>query len=292
MFKTLASSALTAAALVTSACALPAIASAQSVNWTSEQGSRNGNRVHLTTNGNWPGRSHSNWSFDERSQGLAGVNFQAFASGPVLFALLRDAGRLDCQGRVSSIRGAGNCAFTADAAFADYLASRGIARPDRRTSFDLTMSGANRALVEALAASGSPTPTLNDLTALSIHGASAGFVRSLAAAGYPSTPASKLVAFRIHGVDAAYIRGLGEHNPRLRALRADELIAMRIHGVTPAQVRELARLGYGDLGSSDLVAMNIHGVTPAFITGLTRLGYRDLPASKLITLKMFGPMSR
>ena len=101
---------------------------------------------------------------------LAGLDFRAFAASgrnPVSFALIREAGRVDCAGTSSNSLATGTCRFSADPAFAEYLAAHGIARPSRDEAFGLTMTSASRALVEALANNRYPRPTIDELTALS-----------------------------------------------------------------------------------------------------------------------------
>src|SRR3954454_21779269 len=64
---------------------------------------------------------------------LPGLDLAAIDEGvqrPVRFALVRDAGRVDCTGFSRSANASGKCRFTPDAAFASLLESRGIGRPD------------------------------------------------------------------------------------------------------------------------------------------------------------------
>ncbi len=79
------------------------------------------------------GNESSNWSTGysvSELQGLAGAQLAARVANPVRFALVRDAGRLDCSGSAGNRAGSGTCRFSADEGFAAFLQSRGIGRPD------------------------------------------------------------------------------------------------------------------------------------------------------------------
>ena len=78
------------------------------------------------------GRHENNWSTGFRPSELTGLDLAGFRSAgsrPLRFALIREAGRLDCSGHGGESYAAGNCSFTADPAFTQLLESRGIGRP-------------------------------------------------------------------------------------------------------------------------------------------------------------------
>ena len=234
---------------------------------------------------------NSNWSSSialAELRGLDPARLRAPATAALGFVLAREAGRFDCRGQGGGLSARGECSFTPDPGFANYLAGRGIGRPSRDQSYALAMSRVGRAHVEALAANRYPTPTVNQLVAMGIHGASPKFIEDLAAAGYRLESANDLVTFRIHGVDAAYIRAMTAAGPQFRNLDADDLVAFRIHGVSPELVRTHVRLGQGQLNAKDVVAMAIHGVTPRYIEELAQLGYRGIPARDLVQMRIFG----
>ena len=234
---------------------------------------------------------HNNWSSSfavAELRGLDPARLRSAGTAPLSFALVREAGRFDCSGQSGGSSARGQCRFTPDHEFANYLASHRIARPTRDQAYALAMSDVGRGHVEALAANRYPTPTIDQLVAMGIHRASPRFIRDLAATGYRLRSADDLVTFRIHGVDAAYIRAITAAGPQLRSLAADDLVAFRIHGVSPELVGTFSRLGYHQLDRDDLVAISIHGVTPRFIEELAGLGYRGIPANDLVQMRIFG----
>lgn len=256
--------------------------------------SRSADRVQLSMRDNGDGH-RSNWSSTfavAELRGLDPARLRVGGTAPLSFALVREAGRFDCSGQGggqgSNTTARGECRFAPDPGFAEFLASRGIARPTRNQAYALAMSNVGRAHLEALAAHRYPMPTVAQLVAMGIHGASPRYIQDLAATGYRLKSANDLVTFRIHGVDAAYIRAIAAANPQLRNLAASDLVAFKIHGVSPVLISTYSRLGARQLDRGDVVAMAIHGVTPRFIEEMAGLGYRGISADELVQMRIFG----
>ena len=79
------------------------------------------------------GRHENNWttSFHPREfVGLELAGFRAAGTRPLRFAMIREAGRLDCAGQGGASSATGRCRFTADQSFSDAVARLGVARPD------------------------------------------------------------------------------------------------------------------------------------------------------------------
>src|SRR5438128_1770701 len=71
----------------------------------------------------------NSWSTDFRPSEFIGLDESGFrgpGSRPLRFALVREAGRLDCSGNGGGSMAIGNCSFTPDAGFTQLLAARGI----------------------------------------------------------------------------------------------------------------------------------------------------------------------
>jgi hypothetical protein len=252
--------------------------------------SADASNVQLTIETRWGAGNHSIWSEDRPISQLQGLNPAQVtgATGPVRFALARDAGRLDCSGTAGALTWHGACSFVVDPRFVADLQERGIGAPTPRQAFALTMSGVGRDLIDAMQSIGYAKPTVEQLSNLAIHGVSAGFVRGLAESGYRLQSADDLVDFKIHGVDLDYIRAVAASGPRLQHLSADELVNLRIHGARPELVRAYAAYTRGALSADDVVDLAIHGVTPAFLQELAALGYRNFSADDLVNLSIHG----
>ena len=86
------------------------------------------------------GRNHNQWSTSFRTEDLVGLDLAGFRAGgsrPLRFALIREAGRLDCTGHGGESYAAGNCTITSDPSFLQMLSARGIGRPSRDQAFAL-----------------------------------------------------------------------------------------------------------------------------------------------------------
>lgn len=200
------------------------------------------------------------WSSSFAAEELAGFDvngLRAPGTRVLRFALVREAGRLDCSGEGGNRRAEGTCAFRADAAFLDLLAGRGIHAPSRDERFAMMAVDVRRGLIEALATAGYPTPDVDSLIAAAAVGVTGGYIADLARLG--SRPAS-----------------LGK------------LIEYRALGITPTFIESFAAIGYRRLTPDDLVQLKALDITPAFVESFARAGYRDLPVERLIELKALG----
>jgi len=239
---------------VSSACVA---ATGDWAHFTLEPERSGGGKIHATFRDEDRGRGDNNWSTGFSAAELGGLDVAGFRSAgvrPLRFALVREAGRLDCSGNGGNSYAAGNCSFAADPGFSQLLANRGIGRPTREQAFGLMAVNARRELIDAIAAARYPTPTIDDLLALSALGVNGPYIAGLARAGY-----------------------------RPRAVHT--LVEFKALGITPQWIGGFVRVGYGNMPAEELVQLKALNVTPEFIAGFDRLGYRNLPASTLVQLK-------
>lgn len=176
---------------------------------------------------------------------------------PVTFALVREAGRLDCAGRAEARRARGTCRFAADPSFAAFLVASGVKRPTDREWLDLAVVGARRSLIEALKAGRYTMPTPGTLVGMTALGVSPEYIREMAAHGY---------------------------RPRQTA----DFIPLKALDVSPAYIRSLKSVGYDRVPVEQLIQLKALGVTAEFIASYQRRGFRDLSVSRLVQLKALG----
>ena len=242
---------------VSSACIA---APSEWIGFTLEAERGGGDKIHATFHDQDRARDHNNWSTGFRPSEMVGLDLSGFrGSGarPLRFALVREAGRLDCAGNGGNSRAQGSCSFTADPGFTQLLESRGIGRPTREQAFGLMAVDARRELIDAIAAARYPTPRIDDLMALSALGANGRYISELAGAGY-------------------------------RPQKIDTLIQFKALAVTPEWIGNFARMGYGAIPADDLVQLRALDITPEFIAGFDRIGYGRLPVDSLVQLKALG----
>jgi hypothetical protein len=191
---------------------------------------------------------------------LAGLDRAALRGrdgAPVGFALVREAGRLDCAGRTQSRKARGTCRFTGDPSFADFLVASGMKRPTDAEWLDLAMVGARRSLVEALRAGRYTMPSPSTLVGMSALGVSPDYIREMAAHGY-------------------------------RPRETSDFIPLKALDVSPAYIRSLKSVGYDRVPVDQLIQLKALGVTADFIASYQRRGFRDLSVSRLVQLKALG----
>ncbi|HVL79493.1 MAG TPA: hypothetical protein VM346_09435 [Sphingomicrobium sp.] len=234
-------------------------------------------------------RETNNWSTSFAPAELAGLDvarFRAAGTHPISFAIVREAGRVDCAGTGGNSLARGSCQMTPDAAFIRLLEQRGIPRPTEEQAYGLISLNVRRELVDALAAARYPAPRVNDLMSLTALGVTRTYISELARAGYRPQSLDTLLQFKALNITPDYIRGfvrLGYSN-----LPASELIQLKALNITADFVAGFERIGYGRLPASQLVQLQALGVTPDYVAGFQRAGYRNLPVSKLIELKALG----
>ena len=241
---------------VSSACLA---ATYEELHFTLEPEHGNSAKIHAEFRDSGRGNDRTNWSSGFTPSELIGFDTSGFRSSgtrPLRFALVRDAGRLDCGGNGGGNYAAGYCRFTPDPAFTQLLVSRGIARPTEEQGLGLMALNVRRELVEAVASAGYPA-RIDQLMALTAVGATGRYVSDMARAGY-----------------------------RPRSLQT--LVEFKALGITPEWLGGFVRMGYGQFPSDGLVQLKAMGITPEFIAGFDRLGYRNLPIDTLVQLKALG----
>lgn len=227
------------------------------INFTLQPERNNSAKIHASFTHEGRGRYENSWSTGFMPSELIGMevsSFHAAGTRPLHFAIVREAGRLDCAGNGGNGYASGDCRFTADPGFLRLLASRGIGQPTREQAFALMAVNARRELIEALAAARYPMPTIENLTALSALRVDEGYIAGMSRAGY-------------------------------RPATLQSLIEFKALGITPEWIAGFARVGYANVPGDGLVQMRALGITPEYILGFQRIGYRNLPVSKLVQLK-------
>ena len=270
---------------VSSACVA---APAEAVSFTLEP-ARSGGKIRATFRSSDRRPNDSNWSTGFAPGQLAGLDaagFRATGHRPLRFAVIRDAGRLDCAGRGGSSRASGQCRFTPDGGFLQLLAERGIARPSRDQAFAMMAVDVRRELVSALAAARYPRPTPGQLITLTAVGVTPRYIADLARVGYRPGSLDRLVEFAALGITADYVGGftrLGYAN-----LPGDELVQLKALDISPAFVAGFDRAGYGRLPVDTLVQLKAMGISPEFAQATQRrLGHRP-SVDQLVRMRLFG----
>lgn len=244
-------------------------------------------RPHLSLTSGGRNDNHFGSSIDWADlKGLNPAQLRGAGGQPVAFALVREAGRVDCTGRTAPrAEASGSCTFVADSAFANLLKARGIGQPTERQAFALTMTGANRALIDAIAAARYPTPNIDDLAGLSALQVTPAYLQDLSRRGYRPNKISDLIAFKALGVTPAYIEEL--QRAGFGKLAADEIVQLKALDVSPAYLSSLRTVGYDRLSADEIVQLRALGVTADYIRGFQQAGHR-MSVQQLVQCKAMG----
>jgi hypothetical protein len=218
-------------------------------------------------------------------QGLGAEPLQA-ADAEARFALVRDGGRLDFEGRFRAGQGAGHFTFTSSREYLDALRQKGYGDVDEEKALSLAVHDVSRTFIKELASLGYERLPMDQLVSLRIHGAGPSFIRDLKGLGYDRLMTDQLVSLRIHGATPEFIRDL--KGVGYERLTPDQLVSLRIHGASPAFVRELKDLGYAQVPVDEVVSMRIHGVTPDFVRRAVQKAGTKVPVSELVSMRIHG----
>ena len=224
---------------------------------------RSGDGIYATFSDDSRGRGRNEWSTSMPASQLAGLDVMGFRAGrtiPIQFAVVREAGRMDCTGQGANSRADGNCAFVADEGFAQLLQSRGVGRPSREQSFSLMAINARRELIETLAQARYPAPNMDEYISLTALGVSGDYIRGLAQVGYRPSSIDSLVQFKALDISPAYIGGFAQIG--MRDIAPDDLVQLKALNVTPEYVAGFQRLGYHNLSADRLVELKALDITP------------------------------
>jgi hypothetical protein len=193
--------------------------------------------------------------------------------GPVKFSLVREAGRIDCEGSFQNEKGSGTFRFTGNQAFVSAMRSRGFdlekesLSNTRRHSQDKLFTAAalnvTTALADDLSSAGFTKLDVDDLFKAAIFKINSQFMRELTANGFPNLDMEDLVKARIFRVDGDLVRLASQLGFDKNSL--ESLVKMRIFKVTPEFVAELRSEGLTGLSLEEVVKLRIFKIDSEFI---------------------------
>lgn len=218
------------------------------------------------------GRSQHGQSFDfSELQGLS--REQATNGGPVNFSLVREAGRIDCEGTFQNGKGSGTFRFTGNLAFVSAMKSRGFDFEANRNTddedrgedrlFAATALNVTTALADDLASLNLGKLQTEDLFKAAIFHIDSKFARDMKASGYENLGMEELVKARIFKIDAEFVRQVAQMGFEKEPF--ESLVKMQIFKVTPDFVTEVRNEGLTNLQVEDLVKLRIFKIDGEYI---------------------------
>ena len=197
---------------------------------------------------------------------------QTVNGGPVSFSLVREAGRIDCEGSFQDAKGSGTFRFTGNLAFASAMKSRGFdfetgMNDDDRHSenrlFAATTLNVTTALADDLISAGFGKIRTEDLFKAAIFKIDSKFIREMMASGFENLGMEELVKARIFKIDADFVRRVSEMGFQKEPF--ESLVKMQIFKVTPEFITEVRNEGLTDLQVEDVVKLRIFKIDAQFI---------------------------
>lgn len=220
------------------------------------------------------GRNQMGQSYDfAELQGLS--REQALSGGPVRFSLVREAGRIDCEGTFQDGKGSGTFTFTSNPAFISAMKSRGFdfeAESKRRHDdddsngedrlFAATTLNVTTALADDLTGAFGKLG-IDDLFKAAIFKIDSQFAREMKASGFENLGMEELVKARIFKIDAAFVRHVSDMGFQKEPF--ESLVKMQIFKVTPEFIAEVRGEGLTNLQVEELVKLRIFKIDGQFI---------------------------
>ncbi|WP_162888034.1 hypothetical protein [Sphingomonas mesophila] len=234
------------------------------------------------------GPSDTQWNSDFHPAEFAGLDragLSAATATPIRFALVRDAGRLDCAGTGSRGTANGRCRYSPNQNFAAFLRANGVGKVSDEQQFTMTAVGVRRELLTTLHRAQYSAPAAGELINLTALGVDEDYISGLSASGNRPPKIDTLIQYKALGISPSYIA-------RLRAagmpdITPSMLIQFRALGIDAEYVSAVARAGYPNLPASTLVEFRALGVTAEYLAALRRRGLNPTP-SKIVQMKALG----
>lgn len=198
---------------------------------------------------------------------------QALSGGPVKFSLVREAGRIDCEGSFQNGKGSGTFRFTGNQSFVSAMKSRGFdfeedsSSNDERHSenrlFAATTLNVTTALADDLSSAGFGKLQVEDLFKAAIFKIDSKFMREMKASGFPNMGMEELVKARIFKIDANFVSQVSEMGFDKEPF--ESLVKMRIFKITPEFITEVRNEGLTGISVEDIVKLRIFKIDSEFI---------------------------
>jgi hypothetical protein len=198
---------------------------------------------------------------------------QAMSGGPVKFSLVREAGRIDCEGSFENGKGSGTFRFTGNQSFVAAMKSRGFdfeedyvsddGRHSENKLFAATTLNVTTALADDLSSAGFGKLQVTDLFKAAIFKIDAKFMREMKASGFADLGMEELVKARIFKIDAEFVRHVSQMGFDKEPF--ESLVKMRIFKISPEFIIEVRNEGLTDVSIEDVVKLRIFKIDGEFI---------------------------
>jgi CRISPR/Cas system-associated endoribonuclease Cas2 len=263
--------------------------------WNANISSKDNSKINLNferrSNKGHKNQMGQNYEFSEL-QGLS--REQALSGGPVSFSLVREAGRIDCEGTFQNGKGSGTFRFTGNPAFVSAMKSRGFDFEPRSGDddtdhwenklFSATALNITTALADDLTSAFGKLQT-EDLFKAAIFKVNSAFAREMKASGFENLGMEELVKARIFKIDADFVRQVSQMGFNKEPF--ESLVKMQIFKVTPEFITEVRNEGLNNVAVEELVKLRIFKIDSEFIRKVRSEG-GSVDVESLVQRKIFA----
>jgi len=218
------------------------------------------------------GRNQMGQTYDFADlQGLS--REQLLSGGPAKFSLVREAGRIECEGSFQDGKGSGTFRFTGNQSFVLAMKSRGFdfeedsisnnGRHSENRLFAATTLNVTTALADDLSSSGFGKLHVDDLFKAAIFKIDSKFMREMKASGFSNLGMEDLVKARIFKIDADFVSQVSQMGFDKEPF--ESLVKMQIFKITPEFITEVRNEGLTDISVEDIVKLRIFKIDSEFI---------------------------
>jgi len=218
------------------------------------------------------GRNQMGQTYDFADlQGLS--REQVLSGGPAKFSLVREAGRIECEGSFQDGKGSGTFRFTGNQSFVLAMKSRGFdfeedsisnnGRHSENRLFAATTLNVTTALADDLSSSGFGKLHVDDLFKAAIFKIDSKFMREMKASGFSNLGMEDLVKARIFKIDADFVSQVSQMGFDKEPF--ESLVKMQIFKITPEFITEVRNEGLTDISVEDIVKLRIFKIDSEFI---------------------------
>lgn len=231
------------------------------------------------------------------------------------FAITREAGTMNFEGKFDGNNGMGTYTFTANKNFSTAMAQEGVSVAaesdlmaffmvnvkisyvkmlkkngyktiDKDQLIPLAALNADEAYISSIKEAGIPDFDLEDLIPFKSMGIDKAFIDEIRQAGYKNITADNIIALKSQGINGKFITDFhNSTNGNDDDETGDNIIAFKSLNIDAAFIDSFKALGYNDLSNDDLMALKSLNITPNYISEFEKIGYKNIKTDDLFALK-------
>lgn len=241
--------------------------------WKAEYATKEADKIHISfSRKSARGNNQMGSNYDLKD--LQGLSLSQVSANDerVKFSVVREAGKIECEGKFTNGKGAGTYRFTPNSQFISDMKSRGFDFEKSNKSDDNDLENRmfaavtlniTTALADDLLSANFGKLEVDDLFKAAIFKIDSKFMSEMKASGFPNLTMEDLVKARIFKIDAEYVRGLGAVGFNDEPF--ESLVKARIFKITPEFVTEIRNEGLTNLTIEEYVKMRIFKIDGEFI---------------------------